>query len=98
MRCRVAFRFVAILLYRLAFLAPNLLARIAHAFSLVRLWRIISANISGYLTNKLLFDPTKRKLGILVHSVLNVFWYLNQNWLLNSKRVIQHLTLLRSFE
>ena len=48
------------LLDRLAFLAPNLLARVTHAFSLVGLGRIISANISGYLANQLLVDATNR--------------------------------------
>src|ERR1700730_12099500 len=48
------------LLHRLAFLAPNLLARVTHALSLVGLGRIISANISSYLAHQLLIDATNR--------------------------------------
>src|SRR5580658_6316322 len=57
---------VLILLHRLAFLAPDLLAGIANSLALVRLRRIVTANFRGHLADQLFARTFDGQLGVFL--------------------------------
>ena len=65
MRSRMILRLDLMLLNRLAFLAPNHFAGVTHAFAFVRLWRVVTPDVSCNLADKVFVDAADADLCIL---------------------------------
>src|SRR5436309_3150721 len=65
---------LAMLLNGLALLAANLFARVSNAFALVRLRRVVAADVGSNLADQFLVDPFHLDLRILGHRDLDPLW------------------------
>src|SRR5690349_17017217 len=98
--CRAAFRLnTAIkLLDRLAFLATDLFAGVADTFALVRLRRVITANVSSDLADNFFVRALDRDLRVVRHRDFDVFRNRKQDWMRKAETEIQVLALNGGFE
>src|SRR3954466_12079285 len=98
MRCLICLRSFFILLNRLAFLAADDFARVSDALALVRLRRVIAANVSRDLTDKMLVDAGDADLRVLGDGDFDAVWNREKNRVRKPEADVQDRTLHRCFE
>src|SRR3984893_15383711 len=81
------------LLDRLSFFSQDLLTDIANPLTLIRLGRIISPNVGSNLPDLLLINSFDQKSGVLLHSDLYSFRYIEYHRVRITQVQVQILTL-----